>query len=329
MKKIIVGLVGLVSLAWPKVVMAGPALGIHLLDPRELPAALELVRNGAVTVVLRSDDRNIRVWQEFLDRAAENEVVPIIRLATRVEGSGWKRPSKRDIVEHARFLSGLNWQVEALRVVIFNEPNHAAEWGGKVDPEDYGRVLSFAADWFHTEAKKYVVLPAGLDAAAPNDNLEFIRRMLANNPNLINQIDGWTAHAYANPDFAGSPRDTGKMSINSFKHEVDLLKRYATRDWPVYITEAGWKRTAKNSRVVADYYTQAVKQAWNDENIRVVTPFVFAAGGVRFKPLRLLIQMVDRHRSMKLGGLTGRAIFYQLPSLFIEELPGRGFAKKG
>jgi hypothetical protein len=281
MKKVIVGLVGLVtlvSLAWPKAVVAGPALGIHLLDPRELPAALELVRHGAVTVVLRSDDRDQRAWQQFLDQAAQAQIMPIIRLATNWQGDSWRRPTRRDIVEHARFLSSLNWHTDQLRVVMFNEPNHAAEWGGKVDPEDYGRVLSFAAAWFHTEAKKYVVLPAGLDAAAPNDNLEFIRRMLANNPALINQIDGWTAHAYANPGFAGSPNDKGKMGIRGFEYELNLLKRYANRDWPVYITEAGWKRTAKNSRLVADYYTQALKQAWSDANIQAVTPFVFAAG---------------------------------------------------
>lgn len=282
MKKLVVGLVVLVGLVFPKGVAAMPKLGIHLLDPRELPAALELIRGGAVTVVLRSDDRNTQVWQEFLDRAAENEIMSIIRLATKVEGTGWKRPTKKDIVEQARFLSGLDWKEDQLRVVIFNEPNHAAEWGGQVDAADYARMLAFAADWFHTEAKQYTVLPAGLDAAAPNgrdtmNNLTFIKQMLAAEPNLINQIDGWTVHAYANPDFSGSPKDTGKMSISGFKYEVDLLKRYAIKDWSVYITEAGWKRTTKNSRLVADYYTQAVKGVWGDENIRAITPFVFAA----------------------------------------------------
>lgn len=53
--------------------------------------------------------------------------------------------------------------------------------------------LAFAADWFHTETKRYIVLPAGLDAAAPNgkttmDNLAFIKQMLAEKPTLINQI---------------------------------------------------------------------------------------------------------------------------------------------
>lgn len=264
------------------------ALGIHLLDPRELLAALELITGGAVTVVLRSDDRNTQVWQEFLDRAAGNQVTPIIRLATRIEGSGWKQPNKRDVVEHARFLSQLDWKTDKLTVIMFNEPNQAGEWGGKVDAADYARILAFAADWFHTETKRYIVLPAGLDAAAPNgkttmDNLMFIKQMLAEKPTLINQIDGWTAHAYANPAFAGSPGDKGEMSIVSFKYELNLLARYSQRDWPVYITEAGWKRTAQNSRLVASYYTQAVKGVWADENIRVITPFVFAAKDGQFR----------------------------------------------
>lgn len=109
MKKLVVGLlVVLVGLVFPKGVAAKPKLGIHLLDPRELPAALELITGGAVTVVLRSDDRNTQIWQEFLDRAAGNQVTPIIRLATRPEGAGWKRPTKKDIVEDAKFLSGLD-----------------------------------------------------------------------------------------------------------------------------------------------------------------------------------------------------------------------------
>ena len=173
MKKIIVGLVSLVglvglALAWPTAAAAAPKLGIHVLDPKELTEAMELARNGSVTVVLRSDDKNKQIWQEFLDKAAENNVMPIIRLATKVEGAGWKRPTKKDIVEHARFLSGLDWKRDELTLVMFNEPNHAAEWGGRVSPEDYAQVLAFAADWFHTEKKSYSVLPAGLDAAAPD-----------------------------------------------------------------------------------------------------------------------------------------------------------------
>lgn len=288
MKKLVVGLVVLVGLVWPESVAAKPKLGIHLLDPRELSAALPLVKGGAVTVVLRSDDRQTPVWQEFLDRVAENGVIPIIRLATNWQGSSWRRPTKRDIVEHARFLSQLDWKTDKLTVIMFNEPNQAGEWGGQVDAADYARILAFAADWFHTETKRYIVLPAGLDAAAPNgkttmDNLAFIKQMLAEKPTLINQIDGWAAHAYANPAFAGSPGDKGEMSIVSFKYELNLLARYSQRDWPVYITEAGWKRTAQNSRLVASYYTQAVRSVWADENIRVITPFVFAAGDSPFE----------------------------------------------
>ena len=276
------GLALMVGLAFPGRVAAAPALGIHLLDPRELPAAAELARNGAVTVVLRSDDRDQQVWQQFLDQAAENNVMPIIRLATDWQGESWRRPTKRDIVEHARFLSNLDWHADQLRVVMFNEPNHAAEWGGRVDGADYARVLAFGADWFHTETKQYVVLPAGLDAAAPNgkktmDNLAFIKQMLAEKPSLTAQIDGWTAHAYANPAFSGSPADTNEMSVRSFNHELKLLVRYSQRQWSVYITEAGWKRTSRNARMVANYYTQAVKGAWNDESIQAITPFVFAA----------------------------------------------------
>lgn len=263
------------------------SLGIHLLDPRELPVALELASGGAdnlgaVTVVLRSDDRNRQTWQEFLEQAAGNRIRPIIRLATNSEGKGWRRPNRRDVVEAAEFLSSLDWQTDTLTVVVFNEPNHGAEWGGRVDAEGYARTLAFAADWFHTESKEYVVLPAGLDAATANgketmENLTFMRKMLTEEPSLINQIDGWTVHAYANPGFAGSPQDKSKMSIRSFNYEINMLKKYSPKELNIYITEAGWKRTRVNEKYLGSYYVQAVRDAWSNQAVVAITPFVYSA----------------------------------------------------
>jgi hypothetical protein len=264
-----------------------PSLGIHLLDPNELSQALDLVAGndqnpGAVTVVLRADDRNSQKWQTFFNLAQKNHVTPIIRLATEMTADGWRKPTKRDVVEHAEFLTSLDWHSQSLIVVAFNEPNHATEWGGNIDPEGYAQMLMFTLNWFHTEAKDYKVLPAGLDAAAPNgsktlDSFAFIRRMFIENPELAETIDGWTAHAYPNPGFIASPYQTGKASIQGFKNELELLSQYTSRQLDVFITETGWKKTNKNANRLANYYSYAVNKVWNDERIKAVTPFVFAA----------------------------------------------------
>jgi hypothetical protein len=270
-----------------KVHASQPSLGIHLLDPNELSQALDLVEGsnnqpGAVTVVLRADDRDLEKWQTFFNIAKQNHVTPIIRLASEMTTDGWRRPTKKDIVEHAEFLSSINWYSDKLIIVAFNEPNHASEWGGEIDPEGYAQILEFTLNWFHTEKKDYKVLPAGLDAAAPNgsetaDSFTFIKNMLTKNPELLERIDGWVTHSYPNPGFIASPLDKGKRSIHGFINELEFLSQYTNRELDVYITETGWKKTLQNTDKIANYYSYAVNKVWNDERIKAITPFVFAA----------------------------------------------------
>lgn len=264
-----------------------PAIGIHLLDVQELKQATDLVAGtpenpGAVTVVLRSDDRNLTKWQKFFDLAKEHNITPIIRLATEPDKSGWRRPVKKDIVDHAKFLSFINWHADQLVIAAFNEPNHAGEWGGEVDPQSYAQMLNFTLDWFHTEHKQFIVLPAGLDAAAPNgnatmDSFTFLDQVIAAEPQIPDKIDAWNTHSYPNPGFVASPRKSDKASIKGFEHELAYIKQYTDRNLDVYITETGWKRTPNNSSHLSEYYSYAIKNTWNDERVKAVTPFVFAA----------------------------------------------------
>lgn len=270
-----------------KVFAAYPSLGIHILDVDELQQALDLVEGsysspGAVTVVLRADDRDTDKWQRFFDLAQQNYVSPIIRLATEMTEDGWRKPVKKDVVEHAVFLSGLDWHANNLTIVVFNEPNHAQEWGGVVDPEGYALMLEFAVSWFHTEPKTYTVLPAGLDAAAPSstksmESFIFLGRVISHSPDILAEIDGWTSHSYPNPGFVGSPYASGKMSIKGFEHELDFLSQFSSNKFDVYITETGWKRTKQNQGHLSEYLTYAAEEVWSGEQIKAITPFVFTA----------------------------------------------------
>lgn len=272
---------------FPSPVSAAPALGIHLLDPNELPQAMDLAQNGAVTVVLRSDDHNLKKWQQFFDTASSHNILPIIRLATTMEAGGWRRPTTRDLVHHVTFLNFLRWHRDSLPIVVFNEPNHAAEWGGAVDPQGYGEILDLSLDLFQHQRKAYIVAPAGLDAAAPNsiatmDSFTFLNQVFASRPDLADKIDAWVSHSYPNPGFVGSPLSSGKASIRGFEAELAYLARYTGRSLPVYITETGWRSTPATTSRLPDYYTTAVKQIWNSDRIVAITPFVFSANAGPF-----------------------------------------------
>ena len=145
----------------------GNKLGVHILETEELSEVAKLLPDGGfVTVPVRLDQLGEIKWQKFFDEADKFRFIPIIRLATSHNGKYWERPTKYDIVKFAGFFSKLDWHRGELIVIAFNEPNHAPEWGGKVDPANYGASLTFLVDWFATEPKQYLVLPAALDAAA-------------------------------------------------------------------------------------------------------------------------------------------------------------------
>lgn len=281
-------------LGWKSPVMATPALGIHLLDPNELLQAADLAQGtpqnpGAVTVVLRADDHNLAKWQKFFDLASTHNIVPVIRLATTMETevgqqprSTWRRPTQKDLVHHATFLNFLNWHRDSLPIIAFNEPNHSKEWGGAVDPENYGEILDLTLDTFHSKSKQFIVMAAGLDAAAPNgtstmDSFTFLERMLAARPNLASKIDAWTSHSYPNPGFVGSPQATGKNSVKGFVQELAFMKKYSRDNLDVYITETGWKSTPNIAAKLPEYYSYTINNVWNDSRIKAVTPFLFAA----------------------------------------------------
>jgi hypothetical protein len=263
--------------------------GIHILEPSELEQAANLVNSsggdwGYVTIPIRADDRYQEKWQAFFDKCGELHLIPILRLATYVRGNYWTKPTDGTLVDFANFLAELEWPTQNKYVVFFNEPNYALEWGGRVDPQDYARVLLAGARLFKEKDENFFVLPAGLDAAAPNDNLHremfsFIRGMSQAETEIFNVIDGWVSHSYPNPGFVGNPLDTHKMSIVSYRHEINYLKKLGlSRNLPVFITETGWKLPEQFEVEKAENYKIAYEKSWNDESLVAITPFLLFAG---------------------------------------------------
>lgn len=290
----VVLVVGLLSFSAAKVAaqeqaVALPAavLGMHVLSPNELADAKELVdfkpdenKWHYITIPLSLNDLDKKAeWQSFFNQAKEQRVIPIVRLATRFENGSWKVPTRSDVLQLTRFLSDLEWPTEQRFVIVFNEVNHAAEWGGKIDPAEYAQVLRFTADWLHTEEKNYAVLPAAMDLAAPNgpktrEAFSYLLAMQAADGEIFSVVDFWNSHSYPNPGFSSAPTRVAQNSLRGFVFELNFLKRTTGRDLRVFITETGWADLPSTRRKLADYYTYALQHVWSDPRVIGVTPFV-------------------------------------------------------
>lgn len=269
---------------------AGSVLGVHILNVGELDKAKQLLKTDKnkdewsyVTIPLTLDDiKKKQEWQSFFDGAKQDKFIPIVRLTTTYNPSvnAWERPTHKDIVNLVSFLSSLSWPKEDEKIVIvFNEPNHSKEWGGSVDAKNYAKTLIFTSQWLHSEMNNYIVLPAGLDLAAPNSNqteeaFSFMKRMIEEDSQVFTFIDAWNSHSYPNPGFSASPLLSGKNSLRGFEHELEFLNTYISRELPVYITETGWVETKKTSGWLSQYYKYAVQHIWSDGQVKAVTPFV-------------------------------------------------------
>ncbi|MGA3292053.1 MAG: cellulase family glycosylhydrolase [Candidatus Microgenomates bacterium] len=260
-------------------------VGIHITDERDLTNAVNLVNSnggdwGYVTFVITEADRDHDRWQQIFDQMRKLHLIPIVRIATRASGDTWDAPQEAEINNWIAFLNSLNWVTENRYIVIYNEPNHATEWGGKIDPADYATYLNEFAAKLHAASPDFFVLPAGLDASAKNtsttmDEGQFIKKMLAAEPNLFDNLNGWTSHSYPNPGFAGKATDTGRGSIDTFDWELTYLKSLGIeKDLPVFITETGWSNQSVDPNEISSMYSYAFSNVWNDPRVVAVTPFI-------------------------------------------------------
>ncbi len=268
--------------------------GMLIVDPNDIPELPALLNStggdwGYVTLVIPDSDRNQEKWQKLFDQMRRLHLIPIVRLATHVQGSNWSKPTKDDSRDWTQFLSGLNWPTENRYVIIFNEPNHAKEWGGTIDPEGYAEVLTAFAKELKAASEDFFILPAGLDASSQSDGQSldeaaFLSRMKQSMPTVFESLNGWSSHSYPNPAFSGSPFASGRGTLRSYQWEKGILDDLGlTKNLPVFITETGWQHSQGkfiNSRLlspeeVGTYFSQAASSAWSDNSIVAVTPFIF------------------------------------------------------
>ena len=284
--------------------VANNKFGIHIISAsiNEASDAATLVNTngdwGYVTVLVESKDRNQDKWQEFFNDLRRRHLIPIVRLATAPKGDlpagqagFWKRPYEGEEQAWADFLDNLNWPVKNRYVIIYNEPNHAQEWGNSVDARSYAKVLDKTITALKSKNRDFFVLNAGFDASTPSrlpgyeDEAKFLQTMNDEVPGIFDKLDGWVSHSYPNPGFVGSPYGQGRRTVGTWKWELQKLEEFGiTKNLPVFITETGWKHAEglKNdpylpsAETVSSYYKIGFENAWNNNRIVAVTPFLLS-----------------------------------------------------
>ncbi|OGK48119.1 hypothetical protein A3A55_02355 [Candidatus Roizmanbacteria bacterium RIFCSPLOWO2_01_FULL_40_14] len=267
--------------------------GVHIVDENDLDDAAKLVNSsggewGYVTIVIREDERDAGRWQKVFDRMRELKLIPVVRLATRGTADGWEVPTEQDAEEWAHFLNKLNWVVKNRYIILFNEPNHAHEWEGTIDPAGYTKIARHFRNTLKQTSEDFFILPAGFDQAAGNtdDSLSveiYYRMMYESDPDIFTLFDGWTSHSYPNPHFSGSITASGRQSIQGYVWELQYLAAYGLpQNIPVFITETGWAHregttentSYKPAEEVAQLFQIAYTDVWDDPQIVMVSPFL-------------------------------------------------------
>jgi len=267
----------------------GEVLGIHILNPDESSSAkqmLQVTENQSdawhyVTIPFTLDDVDRPdYWQTFFNQAKDQKLIPLVRLTTEFEDNAWKIPNRKEITDMISTLAQLDWPTDDKHIIIFNEVNHSKEWGGTLDPESYAQVLTFAADWAHSENVNFKVLPAAMDLAAPNGSqaleaFNYLEQMYGYDDRVFKVIDIWNSHSYPNPGFSSAPTRTGKNSLRGFEYELAYLKEKTNKNFDVMITETGWVETYATRQWLPNYYTYALQHIWSHPQVIAVTPFLY------------------------------------------------------
>ncbi|MFA9288320.1 MAG: hypothetical protein ACEQSA_00365 [Weeksellaceae bacterium] len=264
--------------------------GIHVatVDDLDLQKADELVNSnggswGYITVVIQENDRDLNKWQGVFEKLREKRLIPIVRLATKPAGSNWERPDSTDVQDWVQFLNKLKWVVKDRYIILFNEPNHATEWGGSVDSKSFAEINEAFARGLKDANGDFYIMLGGMDASAPSalpryqDAGIYLRQVveIIGVEDFNKYFDGLSSHSYPNPAFRGSPLGTGKGSVRTYEWELSLLNELGVKELPVFITETGWDGDALSREEVAENFRIAYQTLWLPDNrVKAVTPFI-------------------------------------------------------
>lgn len=289
---VIVGLLAALLNPSPQVKTVDPAttlnnkVGLYIYSVNSYAdTAAELINSnggdwGYVLVPYAVYDSDFNKWDGFFRRLAQNHLIPIIQL--------WDLRDPSNTRHAAGFLDSLPWPTTTHYVSVYNEPNDALFWNGRVDPEGYAHVLDETINVFNAQNSNFFMLNGAFNASARSgqqylDEEAFLLRMDKEKPGIFKKLDGWASHPYPQPNFSGRVTATGRDSIRAYEWELDLLKKYfGVENLPVFITETGWAhaegqtydRAYYSANVTANFFKDAFEKVWlPDQRVVAVTLF--------------------------------------------------------
>lgn len=269
--------------------------GLHLTQASDVTKVNGIINSsggnwGWVTLVIRSDQLDTQLWQDFFNNCRKYHLIPILRLASTMDGNNWKRPDISEIDTITNFLNSLVWPTKTRHIILFNEINHASEWGGEVDVKGFADLAIYTIDKLKSTSSDFYVLSSALDLASPEKPPQYksaenvYREIFLYRPEYFTKIDALASHSYPNHGYVGTPKDTGQHSILGYRWELEYLKKIGiTKPLPVFITETGWPHregeTPNNyyytAKTASAFLATALEKWQLDKNIIAITPFIF------------------------------------------------------
>lgn len=241
---------------------------------------------------LNHGEKYLKFWDEFFALSHHYHLIPIIQIVTY---TFTMESLIADLEFSANFYNNFDWPSSCRIFVIYNETNARDFWGGDINPEMYAEILNRAIDIFKNVNPNYFILNGGFNASSrtgPNylDEETYLIRMNEKIPGIFSKLDGWSTHAYPQPEFSGDYHNPPSWygvrdQIASYQWELELLKNhFGIAGLPVFITEGGWahkegnqpKWQYKPASLTATYFKDAFENVWlPDPRIVSINPFIF------------------------------------------------------
>ncbi len=239
---------------------------------------------GYVLIPYNVKDRDKSKWGRVFDQLHAKKLIPVLQLWD-LDYDHYEEQTR----DAAEFLSKFIWPIRYRYVAVYNEPNSANFWYGRIAPDEYAKILDFTIQTFKEKNPDFYMINAGFNTSAANDKenmdaFDYMKEMDKAVPGIFEKLDGWASHSYPQPNFSANPHNTGRWSISAYDTELTFLKKILNvdKDLPVFITETGWAHAEGTVYehsflpvdTVAEYYKQAYEDIWlKDNRVRAVMPF--------------------------------------------------------
>ncbi len=113
---------------------------------------------GYVLIPYNVSDQNKGKWEGVFNRLIAKRLIPIIQL-NDIDPDNYKE----DTEDAAKFLNSFVWPIKQKYISVYNEPNDAKFWFGRVSPTEYARVLNYTIDSFKKRDKDFFQTTFKLD----------------------------------------------------------------------------------------------------------------------------------------------------------------------